>query len=600
MKKHLLILFSILVCEISIAQNDCQEIIQLILETSEETIEVDPETGENIVYYDLCPGETLTLEAGAEFPENNTNYFQSLATTSFSWRIDEGQESNNPSFSHTFNDAGGYIVSLHAEDVNGCITTAPAKVFVRVSTTPNINLSVTPSKICPGVVTNIGPDNSSDLLFSTTIEGGSWGSQPCEDEFSEPLYLPDGTGAVYSTDITLACFEEGQILTNVNDLVSVDINIEHSYTGDLDILLTAPNGVQVLLFDQAGGGLWFGEATDDNSSETYPGVGYDYGWSMNPTYNGTMDDGIEDNTSISNNGFGTILNSDTYLPIGDFNSFIGTPLNGIWTITVIDYLEFDNGWIFSWGININEDLVPASWSFDNYIVDEYFLDEPSIISNNDSSIIIETDPGIHNYSYEVVDDFGCTYSEEVTITSTPYVIAYFEASQDEVIYTNGVVQFTNLSSPDPQTNLVSNHWNFGDGQFSTEEQPEHNFNQIGTYPVQLTVTNEIGCTDSYLSEIVAVDDYFIWTPTAFTPNGDGINDVYKPIFHNIIESNFELFIYDSWGKLVYQSKDIHSGWDGIRQDNSISAEIAKYSFLIRFNTHLNVLQEKTGSFVLLK
>ena len=95
MRKYLLILLSILVCKISTTQSNCQEIIQLINSTSiEETIEDNANTGVVIVYYDLCIGETLSLEASAEFPENNTTYFQSIANTSFSWYIDEVLESS--------------------------------------------------------------------------------------------------------------------------------------------------------------------------------------------------------------------------------------------------------------------------------------------------------------------------------------------------------------------------------------------------------------------------------------------------------------------------------------------------------------------------
>jgi gliding motility-associated-like protein len=751
MKKHLLLYLSICIYGFSSAQSDdCQEIVQLILSTSTtETIETDPATGITTIYYDMCIGETLTLQASAEFPENNTTYFQSVANTSFTWYMDEVIESNLQNFSYIFTNSGGHIISLYAEDTNGCITPAPVNVFVRVGTTPSISLDISPSTICPGVVTTVGA--GSDINFNSTIITDGWESLPCEDEFSEPLYLPDGSGAVYSTDIVLTCFGEGQVLTNVNDILSVDINIEHSYTGDLDILLTAPNGVQVTLFEQAGGGTWFGEATDMDATETNPGIGYDYGWSMNPTYNGTMADGMIDNTTPpAGGGFGNILNSDTYLPTGDLNDFIGTNLNGTWTITIVDNLMIDNGWIFSWGISLDQDIIPSAWSFDNSIVDQYFLPESSIISNLGTSIAIQPEPGVHTYTYEVVDNFGCVFSEDISITASSYINptevisndycggevgeiilqisggtpgyivdwstgetgailedlsentyfytitddlgcdfsgyatidnivlelefnintandhcnqglgnislnpingdgpysydwsnstpnqasadnliagsylvnveddlgcigqvitdiinipgpnAYFDQSHDTVVYVDGLVQFINFSSADPLTYLTDYDWSFGNGQFSSEEQPEYNFNQMGTFLVQLTVTDEGGCTDSFQSEVISVEDYYIWTPTAFTPNGDGNNELYQPILHNIIESSFELFIYDRWGKLVFQSTDVNSGWDGIRQDNGTPAEIAAYSFLARFNTHRNTIQEETGSFILLK
>ena len=86
---------------------------------------------------------------------------------------------------------------------------------------------------------------------------------------------------------------KGKIIRKTKETsISVDINIEHSFIGDLDILLTAPNGVSVILIDQSGGGIWLGQAHDGESLPEFVGIGYDYGWSMNPEYNGTMSDAI--------------------------------------------------------------------------------------------------------------------------------------------------------------------------------------------------------------------------------------------------------------------------------------------------------------------
>ena len=170
--------------------------------------------------------------------------------------------------------------------------------------------------------------------------------------FGEPLYLPDGSGVTYSTSLTIECFAENQTLIDVNDILSININMEHSYAGDLDMFITAPNGVQVQLYAQAGGATWFGEATDQDATDTNPGIGYDYGWSMNPTYNGTMADGMINNTTPDPSvEFSNILNPDIYLPLESFDALLGTPLNGDWTITIVDNLGIDNGWIFSWGIS---------------------------------------------------------------------------------------------------------------------------------------------------------------------------------------------------------------------------------------------------------
>ena len=715
MNKYLLLFFTILFSLTVNAQDGCVEISPLIVSTSNsDTLEAHPVTGELHRYFDLCAGETLSLQASPELSEN----------TSFEWLLDGVIESNTNEFEETFNDFGGHILTLTTTE-EGCDAYSE-QVRIRVGTEPVINLLADPSTVCPGIVSSIGSDVNSDLNFSADIETGGWESFPCQDEFAEETYLPDGSGVSYETSITLDCFGEDQILTNVNDIISVDINMEHSYMGDLDIYLTSPNGVQVTLFEQAGSSTWLGQATDGDASQELVGIGADYGWSMNPEYNGTMAAAITagNTVELDNLNTGEVFNptgqsliSSTYLPVGDFNDFVGTSLNGNWTITVTDNLNIDNGWIFSWGITINQNIIPSSWSFDNYIVDESFvISNDNIVSYTNNSINIQPEPGTHNYTYEVVDNFGCTFYEEIEITATSYInpspiiaqeecggldgqidlnisggtpgysvswdseltgetisdlsagtyfytitdglgceisgnetiqnietgltfdteifddhcdqaigeitltptngaypynytwshsdtnqdstannllegtyeifildndgcegnlsididnidgpTAFFNQNFDTVTYVDGIVDFLNFSSAAAQTELISNQWSFGNGQFSNLESPSHNFNQIGNYFVQLTVTDNFDCTDSYIREVVAVEDYFIWTPSAFTPNGDGKNDLYIPRFHNIIEESFEFFIYDKWGKLVYETTDINTGWDGIRQ-----------------------------------
>tara|TARA_B100000287_G_C20669160_1_gene792763 strand:+ start:146 stop:2398 length:2253 start_codon:yes stop_codon:yes gene_type:complete len=750
MNKYLLLFFTILFSLTINAQDGCVEISPLIVSTSNtDTLEAHPATGEIHRYFDLCTGETLSLQASPDLSEN----------TSFQWLLDGVIESNTNEFEQTFNNFGGHILTLTTTE-EGCDAYSE-QVRIRVGTEPVINLVADPSTVCPGIVTTIGSGVNSDLNFSAEIETGGWESFPCQDEFAEETYLPDGSGVSYETSITLDCFGESQVLQNVNDIISVDINMEHSYTGDLDIYLTSPNGVQVTLFEQAGSGTWLGQATDGDATQELVGIGADYGWSMNPDYDGTMADAMAAghtitvdnlNTGEVFNTTGQSLISSTYLPIGNFNDFVGTPLNGNWTITVTDNLGIDNGWIFSWGITINQNIIPSSWSFDNFIVDSTFaLTNNNIVSYTSNSINIQPEPGIHNYTYEVVDNFGCIFNEQIQITATSYIntspiitqeecggedgqinlnisggtpdytvtwdsvltgeiisdlsagtyfyaitdglgceisgnetiqnietaltfdteifddhcdqaigeiiltptngadpynyswshsdtnqnsiadnltvgtydvyildsdgcegnlsididnipgpSAFFNQNFDTVTYVDGIIDFLNFSSAAAQTEIVSNQWSFGNGQFSNLESPSHNFNQIGNYFVQLTVTDNFGCSDSYMREVVAVEDYFIWTPSAFTPNGDGKNDLYIPRFHNVIEDTFQFFIYDKWGKLVFETTDINNGWDGIRQDNGKAADNSSYSFIAKFVTYKNELKKKTGSFLLLK
>lgn len=832
MKKLLLFIFLLGIFQHSVAQDDCQEIVQTISSTSTPpTFEVDANTGNTLIYYDLCMGDSLTLIANASFPENETSYTQTIESTEFTWFVNETETTTGLEYTQTYNESGGFIISLIAEDANGCATLIPFEVFVRVSIEPTISLSASPSSICPDVQATIGTSaQSSDINVNINYQTGDWESGICEDEFSDPLYLPDGSGETYSTDITLGCFGEEQTLTDVNDILSIDVNMEHSYSGDLDIYITAPNGVQVQLFAQAGGGTWFGEATDGDATETNPGVGYDYGWSMNPTYNGTMAEGITGGNTVTDpsGGFGNILAPDIYLPLQSLDALIGTPLNGVWTITIVDNLLIDNGWIFSWGLSINADIIPSYWNYENFIVGEFWQDHPTITSTDGSSItIFPTNPGPQTYTYEIVDNFGCSYTEDLNINVTTHVhatanttndicgsnsgeinlsisggtpnysvewnggsltgqnifnvspgtynyqitdaigcifegtesietedivlefspstspdicdagvgeitinhlngyapysylwnidnpnsatasnlsedtyivsvtdnygcegfisveldnedvvlefdytseadhceqgignatviplngvwpyaytweddfpdnatiynltdgsydvfvtdqygcegetsvevenipepTAYFESTFDTVVHTSGLVGFINLSYSEPTTTIVASNWSFGEGSFSTEFQPQNDFHEVGNYIVELTVTDSEGCTNSYYSEIVSKHDYLFWPPNAFSPNGDQQNDLYKPVIQNFIKESYELYIYDRWGKLAFHTANYDEGWNGVRQDNGIEAEQGTYTFLVRFNTTKNIIEEKTGSLILFR
>jgi subtilisin-like proprotein convertase family protein len=154
-------------------------------------------------------------------------------------------------------------------------------------------------------------------------------------------------GGVFNSNIVID--DNSNIILNDTTIISIHINIEHSYLGDLSIFLTSPNGAQVMLIDQFGQSTWLGEASDNGNTNT---VGYDYGWSMNPTYFGTMQDGVEGGNTISLAVNPWILNSDTYLPLESLNEFSGINLNGIWTLTIIDNFEVDDGYLFSWSIHV--------------------------------------------------------------------------------------------------------------------------------------------------------------------------------------------------------------------------------------------------------
>jgi gliding motility-associated-like protein len=384
----------------------CQTIIATLTSTDPAVMPVD--TG----WIDICPGDGVFFEGAGLYPQNGVVYNHSDLTSAFSWNFGDGSISQGPTAFHTFDEPGGYIVQMQIEDQFGCKNTNFISQRVRVSSYPSFDLaSEVTGTICGGDTINLAAsvsiiDSTSDV--SVTPNSGSFQTSGV---LSDSLFLPDGNGTCYETSIFFSDFSPGQVLTDINNLLSICVIMEHSYMGDMVISLSCPDGTQIILQDQGGGGTYLGEPID-NDLNLNPGVGYMYCWTPN-AINGTW---VEESAGVAT------------LPAGDYSSFesldnfIGCPLNGEWTIEVCDNLAIDNGYIFEWSINLSEDLYPDVEVFTNEFVDWGWEANPSIFYtsvNNDTIAAAPQNAGTANYSFYVTDDFGCTYDTVVSLPILP-------------------------------------------------------------------------------------------------------------------------------------------------------------------------------------
>lgn len=86
-----------------------------------------------------------------------------------------------------------------------------------------------------------------------------------------------------------------------------------------------------------------------------------------------------------------------------------------------------------------------------------------------------------------------------------------------------------------------------------------NFTDTGSAYVKLVVTNRFGCKDSAEREMHVKGEH-IYIPNAFTPNGDGLNDLFKPVGTGI--KSWHMEVYNRWGQLVFSGDERGEGWDG--------------------------------------
>ena len=160
---------------------------------------------------------------------------------------------------------------------------------------------------------------------------------------------------------------------------------------------------------------------------------------------------------------------------------------------------------------------------------------------------------------------------------------------------NDPVNFQNTSTGD----IVNFTWNFGDGSplLSGVDAPSHIYDTLGTYTIELSVEDIYGCFDTFSETIEVTKGYEIILPTAFTPNGDGINETIRPVFNCM--TTLKMSIYDTWGSLLYvESGDSIYGWDGTIDGNP--AENGNYIIVVIAETFNGNVIEMNGPITLIK
>ncbi|MEO8733071.1 MAG: PKD domain-containing protein, partial [Flavobacteriales bacterium] len=164
--------------------------------------------------------------------------------------------------------------------------------------------------------------------------------------------------------------------------------------------------------------------------------------------------------------------------------------------------------------------------------------------------------GQYAVSLTVFAQNGCSASTTQTVTVMSAPVADFFYSGDT--YTEVDIPFTDQSTGGAN----AWHYDFGDGSGSLEQEPTHTYAQPGQYIIVLSVSNAAGCADSD-SLLIAITENKVVPPKlpdAFSPNGDGVNDVFY--VRGGPFKTMTVKIYNGWGEQVFTSDDPTFGWDG--------------------------------------
>jgi gliding motility-associated-like protein len=205
-------------------------------------------------------------------------------------------------------------------------------------------------------------------------------------------------------------------------------------------------------------------------------------------------------------------------------------------------------------------------------------------------------------SYADNEALGCStqviLKTPISVFETPK--ADFSFSPGEVTIDNPQVTLTNLTTV-LKDNLYQ--WTIQGLNQVYEVSPVINFPAIGNYKVTLMATSLEGCKDEVSKMIEVKNDFSVFIPNSFTPNYDGLNDVFVPVFspYGLDTRTFSMDIYDRWGQIIYSTVDYTKGWNGTLQnkgDQSLKNDT--YVFKIHYKDLDGRVYDQTGHVTLLK
>jgi gliding motility-associated-like protein len=173
-------------------------------------------------------------------------------------------------------------------------------------------------------------------------------------------------------------------------------------------------------------------------------------------------------------------------------------------------------------------------------------------SGSDSTSMVQTDvtqSGV--FSMIATDICGRSNIADINVTIVP-VEAIF--TRDEI----DTDEYEFYAASLPNDGITSSIWSIDGDTVSYDNILTYQFDGLGDHLVGLTAINYIGCTD--YTEQVVNSSAIVYIPTAFTPNGDGINDVFKVEVNSV--QSYEIVIFNRWGDVVFQSTDPNQVWLG--------------------------------------
>jgi gliding motility-associated-like protein len=190
------------------------------------------------------------------------------------------------------------------------------------------------------------------------------------------------------------------------------------------------------------------------------------------------------------------------------------------------------------------------------------------------------------YAVRITDTLtGCYLLDTIVMRSFPIISANYTTNPNQRCYdlANATITFIDLS-----VGGTSGSWDFGDGTseaYVFGQYPTHTYGDTGRFVVELVINNADGCRSTHVKTICVQVEPKIYVPTAFTPNGDGLNEFFK--VETIGVRHFRIDLYNRWGERVYEAADKEFLWDGRYKGQVL--DLGVYPYVITYTDYLSAL-----------
>ena len=204
-----------------------------------------------------------------------------------------------------------------------------------------------------------------------------------------------------------------------------------------------------------------------------------------------------------------------------------------------------------------------------------------------------------NYTVILSDANGCTVTTDVVVGAGYSATANFAVLPGYVTIMNTEFQVINNSTNSDGylweiTGPENYSYTDGSEEFSLELPPVP-----GAYTVCLVAGNSMGCPDTICQSVIVKDEFLLFVPNSFTPNGDEYNNDLQVYATGIDEYGFNMQIFDRWGELIWETNDISIFWDGTYNGKVVQSGTYTWKIVIKdpytderrdFVGHINVLK----------